>query len=267
MTRYCVVILFFNIMVITLSVCNRQMHGSISGNFSVFDGYESFPYNKKFPNFHNKSGEKMSLFHLETGLLVKRLLNHTSIIGPRHNPLDPVTIRIHLQLQQVVKMDVDTQQMVLSGWLYQSWRDDSLSWNGELFRGKSVRLKPTDIWVPDVGFINTAENTQSLKPITILPVRVNWLGVVSWQQPILITTLCHMDVSFFPYDTQACTLSMMSFRKHGGLINLCHMQHIASAVSVAYFVVSGSTLRFIDETSTITSSYFRPLFCFASLSI
>ena len=87
------------------------MHGNISGIFSFFDGYESFPYNKKFPNFHNKSGEKISLFHLETGLLVKRLLNHTSIIGPRHNPLDPVTIRIHLQLQQVVKMDVDTQQV------------------------------------------------------------------------------------------------------------------------------------------------------------
>ncbi|XP_063712513.1 acetylcholine receptor subunit beta-like 2 [Symsagittifera roscoffensis] len=157
-------------------------------------------------------------------VLLSRLLNRTSIIGPRHDPTDPVTINVHLQLQQIAEVDFNTQQMVFSAWLYQSWRDDSLKWTRLEYAPRFLRLKPTDIWVPDVGFVNTAENEQNLKSTTILPVRVNWHGIVSWQQPVLISTLCRMDVSYFPYDTQTCSLLMMSFRKHGGLINLCHIQ-------------------------------------------
>ena len=40
----------------------------------------------------------------------------------------------------------------------------------------------------------------------------------------------------------------------------------ASAVSVAYFVFSGSTLRYLDKESTATRRFFTPLFYFASLS-
>ena len=40
----------------------------------------------------------------------------------------------------------------------------------------------------------------------------------------------------------------------------------ASAVSVAYFVFSGSTLRYLERQSTATRRYFTPRLYFASLS-
>ena len=47
-------------------------------------------------------------------VLLSRLLNRTSIIGPRHDPTDPVTINVHLQLQQIAEVDFNTQQVFSS---------------------------------------------------------------------------------------------------------------------------------------------------------
>ena len=56
------------------------------------------------------------------------------------------------------------------------WRDEFLRWDaGELKMGRVIRVKPTDIWIPEVGFLNAKENFEILKEVTIFPIRFHML--------------------------------------------------------------------------------------------
>ena len=44
-------------------------------------------------------------------------------------------------------------------------------WNYEHYGGRAVKLNPNDVWIPDVMFINSVDNFEHLKEVTILPVR------------------------------------------------------------------------------------------------
>ena len=56
-------------------------------------------------------------------------------------------------------------------WVDLRWKDDALRWDSRFFGLKFLRMKATDIWVPDAGFINSNDHFEFLKEITIFPVR------------------------------------------------------------------------------------------------
>ncbi len=62
-------------------------------------------------------------------------------------------------------------QVVLLICLWQAWIDDNLTWDPDYYLGRFVRLNPNDIWIPDILFINSIQDFEHLKEITILPVR------------------------------------------------------------------------------------------------
>ena len=56
--------------------------------------------------------------------------------------------------------------------------------------------------------------------------RVNWLGKILWQTPLLRTSTCAMDITFFPYDIQTCHLQLGSFSLLGNEVNLDFMKNV-----------------------------------------
>ncbi|XP_063710528.1 acetylcholine receptor subunit beta-like 2 [Symsagittifera roscoffensis] len=182
--------------------------------------------------------------------LVQELLgNYTKVVRPRLNQSQTVNIYFDIRIKQLVNVDVKSSQVQFSICLWQQWVDDGLQWDYDKYGGRYTMLNPNDIWIPDVMFINSVDNFEHLKEITALPVRVNWMGKVLWQIPLLKTTRCNMDVRYFPYDIQTCYLDLSSWRMLGSEINLEFMEDYSgeAAEEVAKFRHPEWNLIYVDK--------------------
>lgn len=91
--------------------------------------------------------------------------------------------------------------------LIQKWRDSRLSWKTCDNNIKSLKLKPTDVWLPQLVLGNAAHGDFSINQARFL--NVNHDGIVDYRPGKIATTSCELDVDKFPLDTQTCAVKIL----------------------------------------------------------
>ena len=87
-----------------------------------------------------------------------------------------------------------------------TWRDDFLHWRPSLNNGiKHVIIAPDKIWTPDVVLIENLSDDFDKKYQA--GVKVAYDGTCHWVTIVYFEAGCVFDMTFFPYDTQACPLT------------------------------------------------------------
>nr|KAG5711670.1 hypothetical protein BaRGS_016852 [Batillaria attramentaria] len=80
-------------------------------------------------------------------------------------------------------------------------------WSSTDYGGvEEVLLKQKSVWVPDIVPANTV-STHTELGYDNLRVRVSNKGVVLWEPSVLLTTSCSIDITYYPLDTQICTIA------------------------------------------------------------
>ncbi|XP_046583765.1 neuronal acetylcholine receptor subunit alpha-10-like isoform X2 [Haliotis rubra] len=130
----------------------------------------------------------------------------------------PIEVKIGIAIRQVIELDEPKQILTLNAWLRLNWYDCQLKWNATEFGGiSSLSLPFSTVWTPDITlYDNAAEELVGLKDYR--PV-INSDGSASYNFPTIITSLCKVDVTYFPFDTQTCALKFGSWAYHGLQIN------------------------------------------------
>lgn len=109
--------------------------------------------------------------------------------------------------------------MTCSVWLKQSWFDRKLSWNPANYGGVSVIYVPYEmIWVPDIVLYNNADSNYNITINT--KATLHHSGNVTWEPPAIFKSLCHIDIQWFPFDEQRCTLKFGSWTYPRELLEL-----------------------------------------------
>ena len=90
-------------------------------------------------------------------------------------------------------------------WLKQRWFDFKLQWNySEYDNIRKIRVPSESLWKPDLVLYNTAmgdfQVQQSTKAV------VEYDGSVLWMPPAILKSSCSIDVTYFPFDAQNCTM-------------------------------------------------------------
>ena len=84
-----------------------------------------------------------------------------------------------------------------------TWRDDFLHWRPSLNNDiKHVIIAPDKIWKPDVVLIENLADDFDNKYQAGVTVRYD--GTCQWFTTVNYEAGCVFDMTFFPYDTQAC---------------------------------------------------------------
>ena len=120
-------------------------------------------------------------------------------------------VSVYLQLNSVLNMD-DSQQIMTSTLVVQiTWRDSSLSWSPSNYSGvKIISMDLNLIWTPHVFVLNSpALKNDLLSNAHHLNVQSN--GTVYALATITMDTMCSMDHSKFPYDSQFCPIVVTTF--------------------------------------------------------
>ena len=90
----------------------------------------------------------------------KALINNlilNSNYDPAYQPKDFMQIYLDMYFKQIVKLDQTNQILVSSSTLVAQWHDQRLAWNITEYPMGVLTLKATQIWLPDLYVINSAD--------------------------------------------------------------------------------------------------------------
>ncbi|XP_023668224.1 neuronal acetylcholine receptor subunit alpha-6 [Paramormyrops kingsleyae] len=196
----------------------------------------------------NPSGEKTLLLLLvvliaQDGLsskgedrLFRRLFQrYNQYIRPVENVSDPVTVQFEVSISQLVKVDEVNQIMETNLWLRHIWNDYKLKWIPAEFDGiEYIRVPSNKIWRPDIVLYNNAVGDFLVEDKTKALLKFD--GTVTWVPPAIFKSSCPMDITYFPFDYQNCSMKFGSWTYDKAKIDLVL---IGSKVNLKDFWESG----------------------------
>lgn len=150
------------------------------------------------------------------------LLNgYNSMIRPVGNNSDIVIVKMALRLSQLIDVNLKNQIMTTNMWVEQEWIDYKLKWEPDEYGGVTKLHVPAEqIWLPDLVLYNNADGNYE---ITILTKAIlHHDGHVIWKPPAIYKSSCEIDIEYFPFDEQTCTMKFGSWTYDGYTIDLRH---------------------------------------------
>ncbi|KAK2150409.1 hypothetical protein LSH36_406g02018 [Paralvinella palmiformis] len=150
-----------------------------------------------------------------------RQSGYNKLIRPVGNTSDTLIVRLGLRLTQIIDVDEKNQIMTTNVWLEQEWYDYKLTWNPNSYGGVERLYVPSDeLWLPDIVLYNSADGNFTVKLMT--KATIHSTGLVSWKPPAIYKSLCRINVEFFPFDEQLCTLKIGSWTYDGYAVDIKH---------------------------------------------
>ncbi|TKR57345.1 hypothetical protein L596_030831 [Steinernema carpocapsae] len=148
-------------------------------------------------------------------LLYDRLRHgYNKLARPVRNESEPVVVLLGIFFQQIIDIDEKSQTIVTNIWLRMSWVDIYLTWDPlEYGNIKEVRLPIKDIWQPDVLLYNSIDQKfDTMWPVNAI---VHHSGNVTWIPPAIVRSSCRIDIAWFPFDDQHCSMKFGSWTYSG----------------------------------------------------
>ncbi|KAF7216541.1 neuronal acetylcholine receptor subunit non-alpha-3 isoform X1 [Nothobranchius furzeri] len=170
------------------------------------------------------SEDFVSLAELEDSLLRNLFKGYQKWVRPVQHANDTITVRFGLKISQLVDVDEKNQLMTTNVWLWQEWTDTKLKWDPDDYGGiTSIRVPSETIWLPDIVLYENADGRFEGSLMTKAIVR--WDGTVTWTPPASYKSSCTMDVTFFPFDRQNCSMKFGSWTYDGHMVDLVLVDH------------------------------------------
>ncbi|CAL1526681.1 unnamed protein product [Lymnaea stagnalis] len=139
--------------------------------------------------------------------------DYTAESRPVKNASHTVQVTFALALNQLLDLDEKNQILSTSVWIYEEWKDEMLRWSPSDYDGQQAIMIPADsVWLPDIFIFNTAgANMDGFVNVNGSKVAVEYDGTVRWMVPLMVASVCAVDVTYFPYDQQACVIKFGSW--------------------------------------------------------
>ncbi|XP_012511417.1 PREDICTED: neuronal acetylcholine receptor subunit alpha-6 [Propithecus coquereli] len=143
--------------------------------------------------------------------LFRRLFSrYNRFIRPVENVSDPVTVHFEVAITQLADVDEVNQIMETNLWLRHIWNDYKLRWDPVDYDGiETLRVPAEKIWKPDIVLYNNAVGDFQVEGKTKALLKYN--GTITWTPPAIFKSSCPMDITFFPFDHQNCSLKFGSW--------------------------------------------------------
>ncbi|XP_032269106.1 neuronal acetylcholine receptor subunit beta-3 [Halichoerus grypus] len=160
-----------------------------------------------------------SIAESEDALLRHLFQGYQKWVRPVLNSNDTIKVYFGLKISQLVDVDEKNQLMTTNVWLKQEWTDHKLRWDPDEHGGiRSIKVPSESLWLPDIVLFENADGRFEGSLMTKVIVRSN--GTVIWTPPASYKSSCTMDVTFFPFDRQNCSMKFGSWTYDGTMVDL-----------------------------------------------
>ncbi|XP_074649881.1 acetylcholine receptor subunit alpha-like isoform X2 [Tubulanus polymorphus] len=101
--------------------------------------------------------------------------------------------------------------------------DYKLKWDPVEYGDVTELYVPSEeIWLPDIVLYNNADGNYEVTLMTKATLNSN--GLVEWMPPAIYKSSCTINVEFFPFDQQLCTMKFGSWTYDGFQVDLKHAE-------------------------------------------
>ncbi|EDO36173.1 predicted protein, partial [Nematostella vectensis] len=157
---------------------------------------------------------------------------------PVLHPSLPLNVSFNMQLSKLVDLNTKSQILQTDVWITQKWVNPFLTWNVSEYGGvHSIHVSPLDVWVPDTVLYNRCVVLSGSVEKFKTDVVVESDGLCTWMSPATFKSSCVLDVTFFPFDTQVCSMVFGSWTYDTRLLRLELMAQLHS--NADHFTVNG----------------------------
>ncbi|XP_033728806.1 acetylcholine receptor subunit delta-like [Pecten maximus] len=128
-------------------------------------------------------------------------------------PTGTVEVNITLNIITFNSLDVRNQALTTTGYFRLAWSDRRLDWSNKTPYNSDINAIYSDedtIWRPPLILENSVNDISVMSDDSI-PIRVANDGTLSWTPSGIYTTQCETDVTFYPFDTQVCDISISTW--------------------------------------------------------
>ncbi|CAF0790530.1 unnamed protein product [Rotaria sp. Silwood1] len=161
-----------------------------------------------------------SVYADQTGELYQYLMsNYNKNVRPVKNNSDIVTVKVGLKLIQIADVDEKNQIMQTHVYVLHKWHDSSFEWlPGDFGEVEYIHIPNDLIWKPDLVLYNNADGNYQITSSSKAQIRYD--GTVQWNPPMIYKSYCEIDIQYYPFDIQNCTLKFGTWTYSGSLVNL-----------------------------------------------
>ncbi|VDK35268.1 unnamed protein product [Taenia asiatica] len=158
--------------------------------------------------------------------------NYGPFVRPVRTHDSAVLLFMNLSLIQILDVDEKRQIIITNAWVNLDWKDHNFIWDPKEHGNVTSLLLPSEnIWTPDLALYNNAGGDWDLASSSSTLVVVNYDGTVIWRPPIIFKSQCEINVEYFPFDMQNCSMKIGCWTHHGLLIDLRHTSQKARSQS------------------------------------
>jgi len=199
----------------------------------------------------------------EQNLLSTLLANYSTSTRPATSTDKAVSVMFELMVNKVVKLDIRDQVLVLNALVLLRWYDPQLAWNvSEWNNTNYLNIPYSSIWVPDIMLYNTAlDDSKSPSDVYKTKVQVDYRGQASLASAVTLKASCSIDIKWFPFDSQSCTLTFGSQSYTRSRLDLVFRKQPQNAKGIRgnYHVDNGDwNLTSVSSRRTETKYDFSP---------
>ncbi|XP_035667406.1 neuronal acetylcholine receptor subunit beta-4-like [Branchiostoma floridae] len=159
--------------------------------------------------------------------LVAMLFNtsrYNPLIRPARTVNEVITVNFRLSISQLISVNEKDQVMKTNVWLNQDWIDYRLVWNPEDYDNIEIIRVPSEItWKPDLVLFNNADGQYDVQLKT--KALIANTGQVYWLPPAIYQSACSIEVRYFPFDRQNCTMKFGSWTYDSSEVNIELIDH------------------------------------------
>ncbi|XP_037380433.1 5-hydroxytryptamine receptor 3C-like [Talpa occidentalis] len=121
----------------------------------------------------------------------------------------PTHVNISFTLYAILDVDAQLQLLTSFLWLKMTWKNPFISWDPEEC-GDITKITVTteNLWLPDIFIVESTDVDQIPEGLSAY---VNHNGHIVYHKPVRVTTICSLDIFYFPFDEQNCTFTFSSF--------------------------------------------------------
>uniref|UniRef100_A0A673BXK3 Acetylcholine receptor subunit gamma-like n=1 Tax=Sphaeramia orbicularis TaxID=375764 RepID=A0A673BXK3_9TELE len=145
----------------------------------------------------------------ESQLISDLFKDYNKNIRPAVHPEDKVEVQIKLTLTNLISLNEKEETLTTNVWIEIQWTDYRLSWNKSDYYGIDIiRVPSTTVWLPDIVLDNNIDGKFDVAYYA--NVLIYDSGWMYWLPPAIYRSTCAIEITYFPFDYQNCTLAFRS---------------------------------------------------------
>ncbi|XP_052271610.1 neuronal acetylcholine receptor subunit alpha-7-like [Dreissena polymorpha] len=165
------------------------------------------------------------------------MVGYSKMFRPVLNESIQVVVSIWMDLVSIQDFNEVEEKISFTALLYLAWQDKRLVWDPKDYGGiDNLYIDVSKIWVPQMMLMNNVNKNERLSE-DWHTVKVNASGICVYYTGNVFTSSCNVDVTFYPWDTQTCSLNFMPANYGFDKMSLYPLYH---KVELTYYSPNGA---------------------------